>query len=104
LDDLLAEKGERLFHTNKVREYLFDGVSIESYMELLSLPVTQFTGGKKIQVPKRLMDGDFGFFDDVRKSFIFPCHLSVCLCLAKFLGSSSAFLSLRKCQASYIPT
>lgn len=66
LDDLLTEKGERLFHTNKVREYLFDGVSIENYMEILSLPVAQFAG-KKFEIPKRLTDGDFGFFDDVRK-------------------------------------
>jgi len=66
LDDMLAEKGERLFHTNRVREYLFDGVSIASYMELLSLPVVD-AFETKLKIPKRLLDGDFGFYDDVRK-------------------------------------
>lgn len=69
LDELLAEKGETLFHSNKVKDYLFDGVSIESYMEILSLPVTQIAKGK-IKIPKRLLDGDFGFFDDVNQIFI----------------------------------
>jgi hypothetical protein len=78
LDDMLAERGEKLFHTNKVREYLFDGVSIESYMELLSLPVAQFTGGKTVQVPKRLMDGDFGFFDDVSLCNPFKSNFVLC--------------------------
>jgi hypothetical protein len=63
LDDLLAEKGEKLFHSNKVKDYLFDGISIESYMEILSLPVAQIAKGK-ISVDKRLLDGDFAFFDD----------------------------------------
>ncbi|ODM99400.1 Sensory neuron membrane protein 1, partial [Orchesella cincta] len=62
LDDILSAKGESLFHTNRVREFLFDGFSIENYMELFSLPVEAF--GVKTEIPARILDGDFGFFDD----------------------------------------
>lgn len=68
LDDMLAGKGETLFHTNKVREFLFDGVSIENYMELFSLPVEAF--GAKAEIPERILDGDFGFYDDVSLSLL----------------------------------
>lgn len=67
LDDMLAGKGETLFHTNKVREFLFDGFSIENFMELFSLPVEAF--GVKTEIPDRILDGDFGFFDDVSKYY-----------------------------------
>jgi hypothetical protein len=81
LDDMLLEKGERVFQTNKVKELLFDGVQIQNYMELLSLPVAEMFGQNgKTQIPERLMDGDFGFFDDVNKNnfnflIIYGCHL-----------------------------
>jgi len=64
LNDMLSEKGEQVFQTNMVREFLFDGVPIDNYMELLSMPVGDMMGAD-VKVPERLLDGDFGFYDDV---------------------------------------
>ncbi|CAG7817229.1 unnamed protein product, partial [Allacma fusca] len=61
LDDMLSDKGEQLFHTHSVRDFLFDGVSIENFMALLSFPGAD---AYDIKIPKRLQDGDFGFLDD----------------------------------------
>jgi hypothetical protein len=74
LNDMLSEKGEKVFQTNKVRELLFDGVPIDNYMELLSLPVGAMFGAN-VKVPERLLDGDFGFYDDVGSSFLLQIQL-----------------------------
>ena len=93
LDDTLTEKGERLFHTHSVREYLFDGVSIQNYMDLLSLAGTLGIDTNSFEIPKQLLDGDFGFFEDVIIFFSF-CNL------AEFSSSQSNDMRfLEKCNS-----
>jgi hypothetical protein len=59
-DRTLRQRGERLFQYSTVKEYLFDGVSVQPYIQFLSNPILEFVG--RVQIPKAFEGGRFGFW------------------------------------------
>lgn len=63
LDGMLADKGEKLYRTDKVKDLFFDGISIQPYIDLLNDPLVQQAG--EIELPENMMDGKFALFKGV---------------------------------------
>jgi hypothetical protein len=63
VDRSLRQRGERLFTFNTVREYLFDGWSVQPYISFLSNPLLALVGGA--QIPESFSGGRFGFYKGV---------------------------------------
>jgi len=63
LDDMLSQKGETLTISCTVRQLLFDGVSIQPYVDLINDPIVQNVGA--VELPDNLADGKFGLFKGV---------------------------------------
>ena len=64
LDEMLSEKGETLTKTHKVRELLFDGFSVQAFLDLLSDPMVEAAGGD-VKVPEQILDGKMGILEGV---------------------------------------
>ncbi|CAG7709953.1 unnamed protein product, partial [Allacma fusca] len=65
MDGMLSNKGETLTKTCTIRELVFDGVSIQTYVDLFSNPLIQdMTAELGLSIPENLKDGKFAFFKD----------------------------------------
>jgi hypothetical protein len=56
----MRQRGERLFTFATVKEYLFNGYSVQHYLNFLRSPALALIGGVKI--PKSIVTGRFGFY------------------------------------------
>jgi len=82
LDGMLRDSGEKLTRTDKVRDLLFDGVSIQAYVDLVENPLVQQAGS--VSLPENFADGlfalfkgvclFFGFFQSVIPEELLPIH------------------------------
>lgn len=63
-DRNMRQRGERLFTYASVKEYLFDGYSVQHYLNFLKSPALALIGGVKI--PSSISTGRFGFYLGVR--------------------------------------
>ncbi|ODM89906.1 Scavenger receptor class B member 1 [Orchesella cincta] len=57
LDQMLVDRDERLTRTVKVKDILFDGISIQTYVDLVNDPMVQQAG--EIEFPEDYKDGLF---------------------------------------------
>jgi len=64
LDSMLSDRGETLTRTHKVRELLFDGFSVQAFLDLLNDPVVEASGAD-IKVPEQIMNGKMGILEGV---------------------------------------
>lgn len=65
LDQMLVDRGETLTRTVKVKDILFDGISIQTYVELVNDPMVQQAG--EIEFPEDYKDGLFALLKNVTK-------------------------------------
>ena len=69
LDGMLANKGERLWRTATVRELIFDGMSIKTYLDLFNNDIVQAAAeaaGTPLHIPENIADGKFALLKGVR--------------------------------------
>ncbi|CAG7726152.1 unnamed protein product [Allacma fusca] len=62
LDGMLTDKGEKLYRTATVRELLFDGVSIKTYIDLFTsdaIKAAAEAANQTLDIPENIADGKF---------------------------------------------
>ena len=64
LDSQLAEKRECLFRSETIRDMLFDGFSIQTYIDIITDPITQLAVGE-VEVPHSFRGGKFAIYKGV---------------------------------------
>lgn len=64
LDEMLSEAGEELTRRVKVKDILFDGISIQTYVNLVNDPMVQQAG--EIEFPEDYRDGLFALLKNVK--------------------------------------
>jgi len=77
LDEMLTDKGEDLTKTVKVSDFLFDGISLQPYLDLLNDPLVQ-TAGQDLNLPPEYQDGLFSLFKGVFEIIIIIVEFSMC--------------------------
>jgi hypothetical protein len=63
LNEKLNESGEGLFKAASVRDLLFDGFSIQAYLELLNDPAVAQLGD--VRIPRAFLSGKFAIYQGV---------------------------------------
>jgi len=63
LDNMLSGKGETLTKTHTVREFLFDGFSVQAFLDLLKDPLVEAAG--EVKIPEMIADGKMGLLKGV---------------------------------------
>ncbi|ODM92316.1 Platelet glycoprotein 4 [Orchesella cincta] len=56
----MRQRGERLFTYATVKEYMFDGYSVQHYLNFLKSPAVTLVGG--VRIPRSIETGRFGFY------------------------------------------